>query len=272
MRNQVHLIAYADRLGGSLAALGRLLDGPLAGLFGGMHVLPFFSPYDGADAGFDPVDHLTVDPRLGAWADIRRLGQSLDIVADVIVNHISDRSSEFRDVVQRGGASPYAGMFLTYARVFPGGATEADLLRIVRPRPGLPFTPVVLGGLPRLMWTTFSGRQIDLDSPLFFANAEDFRRRALAAVDAQSGSVRWFVLNMEANVEVDITALDAVEAVRRELEARRIVFALARVKQNLLDDLQAFGLAGKVGPQRIFPTLPTAVAAYEQWRDGHRTG
>ncbi|MFF4979137.1 SulP family inorganic anion transporter [Streptomyces sp. NPDC001046] len=104
------------------------------------------------------------------------------------------------------------------------------------------------------------------DSPLFFANAEDFRRRALAAVDEQAGPVRWFVLNTEANVEVDITSLDAVEAVRRELTDRGIVFALARVKQDLLDDLTAYGLTDTVGPERIFPTLPTAVAAYRQWR------
>ncbi|MGD1218627.1 SulP family inorganic anion transporter [Streptomyces krungchingensis] len=103
------------------------------------------------------------------------------------------------------------------------------------------------------------------DSPLFFANAEDFRRRALAAVDEQTEPVRWFVLNTEANVEVDITALDAVDAVRRELTDRGIVFALARVKQDLLDDLTAYGLAESVGPDLVFPTLPTAVAAYRTW-------
>jgi high affinity sulfate transporter 1 len=104
------------------------------------------------------------------------------------------------------------------------------------------------------------------DSPLFFANAEDFRRRALAAVDEQPEPVTWFILNTEANVEVDITALEAVDAVRRDLERRGIVFALARVKRDLLDDLDAFGLTTSVGPERIFPTLPTAVAAYEDWR------
>ena len=31
-------------------------------------------------------------------------------------------------------------MFLTYDKVFPHGATADDLLRIIRPRPGLPFT------------------------------------------------------------------------------------------------------------------------------------
>jgi high affinity sulfate transporter 1 len=116
------------------------------------------------------------------------------------------------------------------------------------------------------------------DSPLFFANAEDFRRRALAAADAGDARapgnepVAWFVLNTESNVEVDSTALDAVEALRRDLERRGIVFALARVKQDLLADLEAFGLVAKIGSERIFPTLPTAVSAYEDWRRGRLPG
>jgi SulP family sulfate permease len=104
------------------------------------------------------------------------------------------------------------------------------------------------------------------DSPLFFANAEDFRRRALAAVDDQADPVAWFVLNTEANVEVDSTALDAMEQLRNELTGRGIVFALARVKQDLRDDLDAFGITAAIGTEHIFPTLPTAVAAYQQWR------
>jgi sucrose phosphorylase len=48
--------------------------------------------------------------------------------------------------------------------VFPGGASEADLLAIYRPRPGLPFTPVTLAdGSRRILWTTFTGEQIDID-------------------------------------------------------------------------------------------------------------
>ena len=163
MRNEVQLIAYADRFGGSLRGLAGLLDGPLAGLFGGVHVLPFFYPYDGADAGYDPVDHLRVDRRLGDWADVAELARGRDTVVDVIVNHVSAATAQFREVVEQGNAAAHAGMFLTFDAVFPGGATEADLARIIRPRPGLPFTPMVLGGRPRLVWTTFTGRQIDID-------------------------------------------------------------------------------------------------------------
>ncbi len=103
------------------------------------------------------------------------------------------------------------------------------------------------------------------DSPLFFANAEDFRSRAISAVNEQTSTVRWFVLNVEANVEVDITALDAMEELRAQLAERGIVFALARVKQDLLVSLRAAGLVDHIGEDRLFPTLPTAVAAYEAW-------
>ena len=75
------------------------------------------------------------------------------------------------------------------------------------------------------------------DAPLCFANAEDFRRRALAA-DQQAELLRWFVLN----VEVDFTALEALDGIREEITRRGAVFALAQVKQDLLARLQAFGL------------------------------
>jgi sulfate permease, SulP family len=107
------------------------------------------------------------------------------------------------------------------------------------------------------------------DSPLFFANADDFRRRALAAVGRHDGPVAWFILNTEANVEVDITALDALETLRSELDRRGVVLALARVKQDLRDDLDRYGLTVKIGPDHIFPTLPTAVAGYEEWQRHH---
>lgn len=164
MRNAVQLITYVDRLGGTLPGLRALLDGPLSGLFGGVHLLPFFRPFDGADAGFDPADHAEVDPRLGSWDDVRAISTHLDTVVDVIVNHVSTEAGQFRDFLARGDGSPFAEMFLTLERVFPAGVTERDLLAIYRPRPGLPFTAYpVAGEGRRLFWTTFTSRQIDLD-------------------------------------------------------------------------------------------------------------
>lgn len=165
MRNGVQLITYADRLGGGdLSTIRDLLDGPLAGLFAGVHVLPFFTPFNGADAGFDPVDHTTVDPRLGSWDDIKALSRTHDVMADLIVNHVSDESSQFLDFINHGDGSPFAGMFLEPRTVFPGGATAEELRAIYRPRPGEPFTDVSMAdGTRRTFWTTFTPHQIDLD-------------------------------------------------------------------------------------------------------------
>ena len=78
--------------------------------------------------------------------------------------------------------------------------------------------------------------------------------------------MKWFVLNAEANVEVDLTALDVLDQLRAELDSRGIEFAMARVKQDLRDALQAAGLVDKIGEDRIFMTLPTAVEAYRNRR------
>ena len=166
MKNNVQLITYADRLGGGdIRTLHRLLKGPLAGLFGGVHILPFYYPSHGVDAGFDPIDHTKIDPCLGSWADIKELGQDVDLMADLIVNHVSSSSPQFLDYSEKGDASIYKDLFLTMDSVFPNGATEADLLTIYRPRPGLPFSYATLkNNQKRLLWTTFSKQQIDINA------------------------------------------------------------------------------------------------------------
>lgn len=165
MKNTVQLITYADRFGGNdLAAMTDVLRTRFDGVYDGVHILPFFTPFDGADAGFDPIDHTTVDPRLGDWEDIAELSRTHSIMVDAIVNHMSWESKQFQDVMAKGDDSPYAPMFLTMSSVFPDGATEEELTRIYRPRPGLPFTHYTLGDRTRLVWTTFTPQQVDIDT------------------------------------------------------------------------------------------------------------
>jgi SulP family sulfate permease len=106
------------------------------------------------------------------------------------------------------------------------------------------------------------------DSPLCFANADDFVHRALASLDHVDGETAWFVLNAEANVQIDITSLDALDDLRRRLQAQGIVFALARVKHELLADLQRAGFTDRLDEDRVYATLPTAVEAYASWFAG----
>lgn len=165
MKNQVQLCTYADRLGcGNLKTLTALLNGPLNQVFGGVHILPFYYPIDGADAGFDPIDHTQVDERLGNWSDIATLSESHEVMVDVIVNHVSSQSAAFQEYLQHGDASGHQDLFLTFGSVFPDGASEQELLALYRPRPGLPFSRIKLAdGSEKLFWTTFTSEQIDID-------------------------------------------------------------------------------------------------------------
>jgi sulfate permease, SulP family len=153
-----------------------------------------------------------------------------------------------------------------------------DLLRrIARPHDGiLGYVPGLAGMHDIDDYDT--GRQVPgllvyrYDAPLFFANAEDFKHRALAAVDAADPPVEWFLLNAEANTEIDLTAVDALEEVRKTLADRGVVFALARVKFEVHEILASTGFVDRVGADRVFMTLPTAVSAYQEWYAAHHGG
>jgi SulP family sulfate permease len=103
------------------------------------------------------------------------------------------------------------------------------------------------------------------DAPLFFANAENFRLRARNAVATAPTPVRWFLLNAEAIIEIDITAVDALESLRQELVDQGVVFAIARMKHEVQATLLPTGLLDRVGEDHVFPTLPTAVDGYRAW-------
>src|SRR5947209_11264296 len=105
------LVTYPDSLGGDLKTLWRLLDGPLAGLFRGVHILPPF-PSSG-DRGFAPVTYREIDPKFGTWDDIARIARRYDVLLDFMINHVSRHSAEFRDFERHGRASPSADMFVT---------------------------------------------------------------------------------------------------------------------------------------------------------------
>jgi len=164
MRNAPYLITYGDRFAGDLRGIEQMLNGPLAGAFGGVHILPFYERIDGADAGFDPEDHTAVDARIGSWEDVAAIAGSHEVMADLIINHVSSESAAFRDWLAHGTDSPYDQMFCTYASVFGAGATNDELCAIYRPRPGMPFTKYFdRNGRQVLLWTTFTSAQIDID-------------------------------------------------------------------------------------------------------------
>ncbi len=99
------------------------------------------------------------------------------------------------------------------------------------------------------------------DAPLFFANAQHFVRR-VADVVRGDGRARWVVVAAEPMTDVDTTAAESMMRLLDELEQRGIRLVFAEMKGPVKDRLRAYGLYERLGDDRFFPTLGTAVAAY----------
>ena len=155
-QTDVFLICYPDQVQTSglpplqsLSAFGR---DHLVGLFGGIHLLPFFPA--SSDDGFSVTDYRQVDPAFGAWEDVAALGGDFRLMVDLVLNHASAQGAWFAAFCR--GEPPYDEFF----RV---PEPEGDWSRVVRPRASPLFTPFDSSDGPRKVWTTFGPDQVDLD-------------------------------------------------------------------------------------------------------------
>ena len=113
------------------------------------------------------------------------------------------------------------------------------------------------------------------DAPLFFANAEFFKERALNAVSTSPTPVRWLVVAAEPVTSVDVTACDMVAELDEVLHAQGMELCFAELKDPVKDKLKRFGLFSRLGEHSFFPTIGAAISRYleinnvawEDWED-----
>jgi len=153
----VVLIAYGDQVQmppePTLHTLCRFLaDHGLDRIINTVHILPF-CPYS-SDDGFSVIDYRAIDDALGDWSDVQRLGQHVELMFDLVLNHVSQHSEYFQ--AYRRGQPPYDRFFI---EVDP----NTDLSAVTRPRSLDLLTKVETDRGTRHVWTTFSDDQIDLN-------------------------------------------------------------------------------------------------------------
>jgi MFS superfamily sulfate permease-like transporter len=100
------------------------------------------------------------------------------------------------------------------------------------------------------------------DAPLFFANGELFRERALDAVASSPTPVRWLVVAAEPVTSVDVTAADAICDLDDALKDAAIELCFAEMKDPVKDKLKRFGIFTRLGEKTFFATIEEAVSKY----------
>ncbi len=155
------LITYGDIISNEgqspLETLAEICTRYLKSSFNTLHILPFF-PYS-SDRGFAIMDFEEVDPNLGTWQDILNLKKNFRLMFDGVFNHVSSKSRWFQEFLnQNPDYNNFFTVFTTKEKISPD---HLDL--IVRPRTSEVLTAFnTLKGL-RMVWTTFSPDQIDLN-------------------------------------------------------------------------------------------------------------
>jgi high affinity sulfate transporter 1 len=114
------------------------------------------------------------------------------------------------------------------------------------------------------------------DAPLFFANATHFRAQLRRRIAAEPGT-RWVVVASEPITDVDTTAAIVLQDLLDEFDAQGITLAFAEMKDPVKDHLRRYGLYDRIGADRFFPTMGTAVDAYVraaevEWVDWEERG
>ena len=181
--------SFTDGTHKPLDLLNDFLNRYLKGTINSVHILPFF-PFT-SDDGFAVTDYRAVNPTLGAWADIGRIGSEFKLMSDLVLNHVSSQSNWFNSY--RQGHAPFD-------RFFFEASPEDDLSDVVRPRTSPLLREVETANGTRHVWCTFSHDQVDLD----FSNPEvllEFLR----------------VMRLHIDNGVQIIRLDAVAFIWKEI-------------------------------------------------------
>ena len=100
-----------------------------------------------------------------------------------------------------------------------------------------------------------------LDDRLFFANARYFNGRVREAVRAAPTPVSWLVFDAEAVTHADVTGLEALADLTRDLRRDGIGLVVARLRTRMQDQLQVAGVLDVIGRDRLYPSVRAAVDA-----------
>lgn len=164
--NGVMLNAYPDSIGERLADAVALLEHPaLTDVFSLFYVLPSFFNSD-LDRGFSVIDY-DLNDELVSHEDLaafERLGITLKF--DLVLNHLSVGSPQFRDMVANGDESEYRDFFIDWDEFWDGHGTRSGegpvvpdaehLAKLFMRKPGLPVLAIRFpDGTDRNYWNTF---------------------------------------------------------------------------------------------------------------------
>ncbi|WP_052143644.1 sucrose phosphorylase [Wocania ichthyoenteri] len=164
--NGVMLNAYPDSIGEKLSDTIRMLKMPeFKDVFSLFYVLPTFFNSD-LDRGFSIIDY-DINKELVAEDDLKALEDlNIQLKFDIVLNHLSVVSPQFKDLLKNGDQSKYKDFFINWNSFWEGNGIMGDdgiiipkkefLDKLFMRKSGLPILKVPFpNGSTQPYWNTF---------------------------------------------------------------------------------------------------------------------
>jgi len=164
--NGVMFNAYPDSIGNNLHDIVKMLEKPeFKDVFTFFYVLPTFFNSD-LDRGFSVIDY-NLNKDLVSEADLKALNAlNIQLKFDIVLNHLSVASPQFKDLLQHGNQSKYKDFFINWNTFWEGNGTMGDngviipkeefLSKLFMRKSGLPVLKVPFpDGTEQPYWNTF---------------------------------------------------------------------------------------------------------------------
>ncbi|WP_339916736.1 glycosidase [Yeosuana marina] len=164
--NGVMLNAYPDSIGVNLHDMVTMLQRPeFENAFSLFYVLPTFFNSD-LDRGFSIIDY-NLNEELVSKQDLKALEDlNIQLKFDIVLNHLSVASPQFKDLLKHGNQSKYKDFFIDWNNFWEGHGTMGDdgvvipkeefLNKLFMRKSGLPILKVMFpDGTEKPYWNTF---------------------------------------------------------------------------------------------------------------------
>ena len=102
------------------------------------------------------------------------------------------------------------------------------------------------------------------DAPLFFANTNTFRNQIRKFARSKP---RWIIVASAPITDVDTTAADMILDLDKELNKKNIHLVFAALKNPVRQKLERYELIGPLEESHFYPTIESAVNAYQGFTD-----
>jgi MFS superfamily sulfate permease-like transporter len=109
-----------------------------------------------------------------------------------------------------------------------------------------------------------------LEAGLFYANANEIRRAVEAAVEERQPPPKGLLLDLGATGYIDLTSIDMLVDLVRELNRQSIVVLLARVVGQVRDQMEQAGVIEVIGTVNMVPNLAGGVARFAELQSAER--